>query len=68
MNEFTEACEVLRKCSSVDFHSSQIEDIAKSLDLNKDGKIDFNEFLEAFRIVDTREMRERTTMIFETVE
>lgn len=52
MEEFEEACGVLNG-----FHdeniipTSSIRDLAKVLDINKDGNIDFNEFLEAFRLV-----------------
>ena len=54
MEEFEEACGVLNG-----FHdkniipSSSIRDLAKALDINKDGNIDFNEFLEAFRLVNS---------------
>ncbi|KAL8588170.1 hypothetical protein ACOMHN_067734 [Nucella lapillus] len=52
MPEFTEACGILIKHANVSIPPSHISDIAHSLDINKDGFIDFNEFLEAFRIVD----------------
>ncbi|KAH9496021.1 peflin or Penta-EF hand domain-containing protein 1 [Bulinus truncatus] len=52
MTEFTEACQLLVKHANLTLTQNQIRDIATSLDLNKDGQIDFNEFLEAFRIVD----------------
>ena len=51
MTEFQEACGILTKHASISIPPSHITDIAHSLDLNKDGQIDFNEFLEAFRIV-----------------
>lgn len=51
MTEFEEACGILSKHASIAIPQSHITDIAHSLDLNKDGQIDFNEFLEAFRIV-----------------
>ncbi|XP_055893886.1 serine/threonine-protein phosphatase with EF-hands 2-like [Biomphalaria glabrata] len=61
MAEFSEACQLLVKHANITLTQNQIRDIATSLDLNKDGMIDFNEFLEAFRIVDTetQEMREK---------
>ncbi|ESO93766.1 hypothetical protein LOTGIDRAFT_104853, partial [Lottia gigantea] len=56
MSEFTDACTLLTRHTSVNLSPNQVNDIAKSLDLNKDGQIDFNEFLEAFRIVDQKNL------------
>ncbi|XP_061185232.1 serine/threonine-protein phosphatase with EF-hands 2-like [Saccostrea echinata] len=53
MEEFNEVIQLLVKQQNVNCPLDQISDIAKSIDLNHDGKIDFNEFLEAFRIVDS---------------
>ncbi|KAJ8298521.1 hypothetical protein KUTeg_025052 [Tegillarca granosa] len=52
MEEFEEALLLLIKHQNITINHDQIKDIARSIDLNKDGVIDFNEFLEAFRIVD----------------
>ena len=53
MQEFTEVCTFLGKHNGSTLDEKQIMDLAASIDLNKNGVIDFNEFLEAFRIVDT---------------
>lgn len=42
---------MLNHFSSRQIPLDKISDLAKSLDINKDGIIDFNEFLEAFRLV-----------------
>ncbi|XP_022250192.1 serine/threonine-protein phosphatase with EF-hands 2-like isoform X1 [Limulus polyphemus] len=52
MQEFTDACQLLSKHLKTSMHQEEIQDLAKSIDINKDGFIDFNEFLEAFRLVD----------------
>ena len=52
MEEFQDACELLGEHSKNPIPPNDVQDLAKSIDLNKDGYIDFNEFLEAFRIVD----------------
>ena len=52
MEEFTDVCLFLSNHSGSKFDEQQIIDLAKSIDLDKNGVIDFNEFLEAFRIVD----------------
>ena len=50
-DEFKHACGLLERHASLP--TEQIADLAASMDINKDGKIDFNEFLECFRIVET---------------
>jgi serine/threonine-protein phosphatase with EF-hands len=52
MQEFTDVCSFLGKHNSSKFDEKQIMDLANSIDLDKNGVIDFNEFLEAFRMVD----------------
>lgn len=51
MDEFTDACNVLSKHANATLTPQAIKDMASSIDINKDGFIDFNEFLEAFRLV-----------------
>ena len=55
MQEFTDVCAFLGNHNNSKFDEKQIMDLAKSIDLDKNGVIDFNEFLEAFRIVDIEE-------------
>ena len=52
MDEFGESCRLLNEHTNSNIPLDSIEDLAKSIDMDKDGYIDFNEFLEAFRLVD----------------
>lgn len=52
MSEFKDTLNIVTQQLDLKLNQKDICDIAESLDLNKDGFIDFNEFLEAFRIVD----------------
>lgn len=52
MNEFEDACELLAQHLDSPIAPQHVKDLAKSIDINHDGVIDFNEFLEAFRLVD----------------
>ena len=54
MEEFGEACAVLCQHTGTVLSRKEIQNMARAMDQNKDGQIDFNEFLEAFRIVDNQ--------------
>nr|AAW26808.1 SJCHGC06721 protein [Schistosoma japonicum] len=51
LNEFKQAC--LRLPNWTETDEQIVMDMARSIDINKDGSIDFNEFLETFRLVES---------------
>ncbi|XP_055926762.1 serine/threonine-protein phosphatase with EF-hands 2-like isoform X2 [Argiope bruennichi] len=51
MDEFVDTCSFLGDQLGKPIPPGTIQDLAHSIDMNKDGFIDLNEFLEAFRLV-----------------
>ncbi|XP_058834383.1 serine/threonine-protein phosphatase rdgC isoform X2 [Topomyia yanbarensis] len=52
LEEFGEACELLKKHFPHNTHE-QLLDMCKMMDINKDGLVDLNEFLETFRLCES---------------
>lgn len=50
--EFHQTWKLLSSHLKMDITDKAIADLAQSIDFNKDGSIDINEFMEAFRLVD----------------
>ena len=59
MKEFADVCVFLGNHNGSPFEEKQIMDLAASIDLDKNGVIDFNEFLEAFRIVNADDQNQK---------
>lgn len=53
MAEFEDACQILSRHTGSLLSREHIVGMARNMDKNKDGYIDFQEFLEAFCIVDS---------------
>ncbi|XP_005414498.1 PREDICTED: serine/threonine-protein phosphatase with EF-hands 1 [Chinchilla lanigera] len=51
MEEFRNMWKLFSSHYNVQIRDSQIDELASTMDLNKDGSIDFNEFLKAFYVV-----------------
>ncbi|ETE63381.1 Serine/threonine-protein phosphatase with EF-hands 2, partial [Ophiophagus hannah] len=54
LEEFHQMWKLFSAHMNIDISDENIRDLARSIDFNKDGKIDFNEFLEAFRLIKER--------------
>lgn len=50
LDEFADACLLLKNFLDEPIPHDEMVDMARSMDINKDGYIDFNEFLESFRL------------------
>ncbi|XP_069599499.1 serine/threonine-protein phosphatase with EF-hands 2 [Ranitomeya imitator] len=57
--EFKHTWKLLRSHLKIDVSDEAICNMAKSMDFNKDGNIDINEFLEAFRLADRPNIEDR---------
>ncbi|KAG8454277.1 hypothetical protein GDO86_000791 [Hymenochirus boettgeri] len=61
--EFQHTWKLLSSHLNVEITDEAICKMAQSIDFNKDGNIDINEFLEAFRLVDKPNMKDKGTNI-----
>ncbi|XP_005359668.1 serine/threonine-protein phosphatase with EF-hands 2 [Microtus ochrogaster] len=52
LDEFRQTWKLFSSHMNIDITDDHICDLARSIDFNKDGRIDINEFLEAFRLVE----------------
>ncbi|XP_054612239.1 serine/threonine-protein phosphatase with EF-hands 2-like isoform X3 [Dunckerocampus dactyliophorus] len=52
LQEFHQTWKLLSSHLKMEISDKAVEDLAHSIDFNKDGVIDINEFMEAFRLVD----------------
>lgn len=59
MDEFGEACDLLKKHLPEHDTKEELIKMCKIMDINKDGLVDLNEFLEAFRLCE----QERNTSL-----
>nr|XP_033805625.1 serine/threonine-protein phosphatase with EF-hands 1 [Geotrypetes seraphini] len=51
IEEFRQTWKLFSSHLQINIDDAAIDDLARAIDSNKDGSIDFNEFLEAFRVV-----------------
>ncbi|KAK9398627.1 serine/threonine-protein phosphatase with EF-hands 2 [Crotalus adamanteus] len=51
LEEFQQTWKLFSSHMNINISDENIRNLARSIDFNKDGRIDFNEFLEAFRLV-----------------
>lgn len=53
LEEFRQTWKLLSSHLKMEISDESISDLAISIDFNKDGSIDINEFMEAFRLVES---------------
>ncbi|KAK4887062.1 hypothetical protein RN001_003333 [Aquatica leii] len=62
LEEFSDACNLIREHMPNPISHDQLLDMCRLMDMNKDGLVDLNEFLETFRMVDPEQQRQRTKL------
>lgn len=69
LGEFAEACHLLQRHLPEHTTEEDLLEMCKLMDINKDGLVDLNEFLEAFRLCDQarRGSRCRTLLVGESL-
>ncbi len=58
-DEFRDCCKLIQQhdSQSMMLNEASIDEIADTLDINKDGLINLNEFLESFRLVSNKQQQ-----------
>lgn len=64
MEEFHSMWKLFSSHYKVHIDDNQVDELAKRMDLNKDGSIDFNEFLKAFYVVHKFDQLTKPTVRF----
>ncbi|MGH0125062.1 UNVERIFIED_CONTAM: hypothetical protein FKN15_021490 [Acipenser sinensis] len=59
IEEFRQTWRLFSSHLHIHVDNAAIDELARSIDFNKDGSIDFNEFLEAFRVVHKLDSKEK---------
>ncbi|XP_036384634.1 serine/threonine-protein phosphatase with EF-hands 2-like [Megalops cyprinoides] len=62
LEEFSQTWKLLSSHLKTEISDEAISDLAESIDFNKDGSIDINEFMEAFRLADKSRMERGDSM------
>uniref|UniRef100_A0AAR5PRS6 Serine/threonine-protein phosphatase n=1 Tax=Dendroctonus ponderosae TaxID=77166 RepID=A0AAR5PRS6_DENPD len=57
LDELAEACNLIKEHMPCNMTEDQLSEICRMMDINKDGLVDLNEFLETFRMVDPESKR-----------
>ncbi|XP_050299789.1 serine/threonine-protein phosphatase rdgC [Anthonomus grandis grandis] len=57
LDELAEACNLIKEHMPCNMTEDQLQEICRMMDINKDGLVDLNEFLETFRMVDPESRR-----------
>ncbi|KRT80131.1 HLH domain-containing protein [Oryctes borbonicus] len=65
LEEFSEACNLIREHIPNPLTQEQLLDMCKMMDMNKDGLVDLNEFLETFRMVDPEQKGKEARLLCE---
>ena len=57
LDELADACNLIKEHMPCNMTEDQLSEICRMMDINKDGLVDLNEFLETFRMVDPESKR-----------
>ncbi|XP_066252795.1 serine/threonine-protein phosphatase rdgC [Euwallacea similis] len=62
LDELADACNLIKEHMPCNMTEEQLSEICRMMDINKDGLVDLNEFLETFRMVDPESKQKNMPM------